>query len=626
MALDPPALTFALQALLNRHESYMADAERDRLELVAQIERLQNDKLELEASNERTQQENKNLMDQIELLHVSVQDADTRIQQLEANLLSSQQTVRRLESATARAADMERQISVLEYEQDTLRGTLSKTEVENRDTMQRWRRAERSIVLLQEQIDRMEQEAKEERERHAEILGRMERQREVERELSTAAGRLKGAAAAKTLSTGDGSGDGKSGNSVISHFVRDLLSDNANLQLGMTELRELLMNSHDEIQALREQLMSHQPLTNQAQSDGSDTRLLSPQSDQMPLRQVHVHHHYHVAPTKRTAAKGKKKRDSLVPGQFNLGQGTLASPMHSPRPSLTLSDANVPNGLVSPIQDAHIIRHKKRDSASSNWLPSKRDSINTAISSRRDSIFSDRPSEYAASSVPSSPVSSRRMSLLSTCGGDDGECMTPSARRHRKHASEISVQGAIHAIAEEEDRGGSGSRPSQLTLRRLGTASAVVSDVVVQSTLSFQPTSDIRSSLAIASLSAATRHNAAGDATSVYSTSPSSASADGKEKGRKWTKWMPWSGSSSSSSSSPATTVPSSANSDSEISEGADRAAAAATAKPAKDSLRDTLQVPAFRNPGVNQPGVIPGYWQSVKARSLAARAMTEGQ
>ncbi|KAG7110033.1 hypothetical protein HYQ44_011308 [Verticillium longisporum] len=202
------SLTFSLQALLARHEAYMADAERDRLELTARIEQLETDKRELQADNARTVEENRALLDQLETLNNSVNSSDTRIQSLEATLLSSQQAVRRLEGAAVRAAELERHVALLEREQMQLQNTLISTESESRSALNRWKKAERGIPELQEQLERMEKETKDERERHVEAMGRVERQREMEKELNTAAGRLKGAAAAKSLDKG------KNGSSV----------------------------------------------------------------------------------------------------------------------------------------------------------------------------------------------------------------------------------------------------------------------------------------------------------------------------------------------------------------------------------------------------------------------------
>ena len=47
-------LTFALQALLLRHEAYVADSERERHQMMDTIERLESEKLALEAKNAQT--------------------------------------------------------------------------------------------------------------------------------------------------------------------------------------------------------------------------------------------------------------------------------------------------------------------------------------------------------------------------------------------------------------------------------------------------------------------------------------------------------------------------------------------------------------------------------------------
>ncbi len=59
------SLTFALQALLHRHESYMAEAEEDRRKLHDNIETLEREKREVEAQNARIVEENRNLLDEL---------------------------------------------------------------------------------------------------------------------------------------------------------------------------------------------------------------------------------------------------------------------------------------------------------------------------------------------------------------------------------------------------------------------------------------------------------------------------------------------------------------------------------------------------------------------------------
>ncbi|KAI1499883.1 hypothetical protein F5X99DRAFT_419664 [Biscogniauxia marginata] len=434
------------QALLARHEAYMADAERDRYELTARIEQLEMDNKELEARNARTIEENRDLLDQLELLNSTVNDSEGRIKSLEATLLSSQQTVRRLEGETARAEALERQLISLEQEQAELQSSLILSQEEARSAMFRWKRAERGINDLQEQLERMEKEAKEERDHHVEMINRIERQREMEKELNTAAGRLKGAAAAKSLNHGNGR------TSVVGHFVRDLLQDNANLQHGIAELREMLMNSNDEIQALRDQLVYHQPLgdgeINTTQTLRSELEPKDPPSDQQQSSRVsqelHIHHHYHVSTPKQEPKKPRKKRLGITPNGGFVPLGT-----------------SLPNASPTSLVRHQSTQHSKRDSQRSNrWS---------------GSIYSEQTSEFAPSSVPSSPQSHRRNSLFDhtidtsfpTSPATTVDPMSPGwPCSHRRQQSNMSTRSfqipsnlalppavppQAHAIIEESD-------------------------------------------------------------------------------------------------------------------------------------------------------------------------------
>jgi hypothetical protein len=417
-----PALTFALQALLARHEAYMASAERDRVELNARIEQLQLDNAALQESNDRTIEENRALLDRLAQLNGTVSASELKIRSLEAALQETQLTIKRLESAAARAADMERHIATLEGDQERMQSEVAHSEEEARSALYRWRMAERSLRDMQDQLERMEKEAKEERERHVEVIGRMERQRAMEKDLDTAAGRLKGAAAAKNLN------DGKNGSSVVSHFVRDLLQDNANLQLSMAELREMLMNSNDEIQNLREQLMYHQPVKGEVSAASTLRAELEPPTPVVEKRisqELHVHHHYHVSP-KAELKKPKWKRHSLNPGVF--------TPPVASSPSTPNTRRWQPN-KSSPTPA--LLSHSTRGSI-------------TSLPPPRWSYLSDEPSDFALSSVPSSPLSNHRNSMFDRGAADVSLPASPTTsvdpispswfNAHRKRSSEASIR------------------------------------------------------------------------------------------------------------------------------------------------------------------------------------------
>ncbi|KAL4945940.1 hypothetical protein BDV06DRAFT_174379 [Aspergillus oleicola] len=299
------------QALLHRHESYMAEAEEDRRRLVANIETLEREKRQVEAENARIVEENHNLLDELEGLNKAVADSDAHAKSLTAALEGSEAELRNLTAAAARAADLEAQLAHMEVEQSKLHESLSVAEEDSRSAIDRWKKAECTLQNLNDQVDRIEKEAGEERERHAELIQRMERRRTVERELDGAAGRLKGAAAAQNI--------GRGGTTVVSRFVKDILQDNANLQLGIVELREMLESSNQEVQNLRDQIVSHQPLAPAGEPERPATTLsqeLSANESRRVSQEFHIHHHYHTPPVaakkeKSSLFRRSKKRRSL---------------------------------------------------------------------------------------------------------------------------------------------------------------------------------------------------------------------------------------------------------------------------------------------------------------------------
>ncbi|EGP91104.1 uncharacterized protein MYCGRDRAFT_34911 [Zymoseptoria tritici IPO323] len=296
------------QALLVRHEAYIADSEKEREAMNVHIQTLENEKKMLEEQNATVIEENRSLLDQLESLNNAVAESDIQVTNLQATLRSAHQELHKLSSLASRTEHLEQQLAEFEREQALWQATVHEKEGAERSALRRWQQAERTLLHLQEQTERIEREAKEERERHVEVLQRMERRHAVERELGSAAGRLKGAAASK------GAGQDANGPTVVSHFVKDILQDNANLQMGIVELRDMLQTSNEEVETLRSQLSVHQPV---AEDSIADTTLLATRphlSEEMrraTSQELHVHHHYHAPPaTPKTASirKPKKKR------------------------------------------------------------------------------------------------------------------------------------------------------------------------------------------------------------------------------------------------------------------------------------------------------------------------------
>ncbi|KAL8653908.1 MAG: hypothetical protein Q9226_003649 [Calogaya cf. arnoldii] len=344
------SLTFALQSLLARHEAYVLEAEEERRRMAATVDKLECDKKELDASHTKIIEENRTLLVQLDDMNNTVSTSDTHIQSLNATLHSTRQELSRLNALAARTSQLEAQLSFMEIEQASLHERLAASQDDHHSAIDRWKDAERTIGHLQEQIDRIEVESKEESERHAEVMNRFERRRDVERQLENAAGRLKGAAAATTLGK---STDGN--NNVVSHFVKDILADNASLQMGIMELREMLMGSNDEVQKLRQLMMDHQEVPSDEHAESPKATLEDDLERSTPagpesVPALHVHHHYHeasnvVAPSRQRSIKARRPRKRRV----DSGTSTPRSGLEAPRTPWTPTPRTQPPSSVTTI-------------------------------------------------------------------------------------------------------------------------------------------------------------------------------------------------------------------------------------------------------------------------------------
>ncbi|KAL9137002.1 MAG: hypothetical protein Q9175_001786 [Cornicularia normoerica] len=429
------SLTFPLQALLARHEAYVAEAAEERRKMAGTIEKLETDKKETEASNARTIKENRYLLDQLEEMNDTVSNSDAQIISLNATLQSTRKELKRLTVLAAKTSHLEAQLASLESEAADLHQQVVAREEKEQTAVQRWKGAERTISTLQEQLDRIDREAREERLRHAEVVKRFERRRAVERELENAAGRLKGAAAATTLGK-DGS------NSVVSHFVKDILQDNANLQLGIVELREMLVGSNEEVENLREQMMLHQPVQLHPEKIGFREDLNSelartPTNEAVLLPDFHVHHHYHPAPKGKTArerpiglARTKKRRTITSPGLRTPSSGTQ-TPRKPRTPSAPFMQVRTGSSAatilsqtsvtIPPIQSHQWSSQSSQAPSSLLSSPQSAFRNSSVFDTMDDNIYSSRPTtpgsialgsprRYPRSSQHNSDVSTRSLS------------------------------------------------------------------------------------------------------------------------------------------------------------------------------------------------------------------------
>jgi hypothetical protein len=401
-------LTFSLQALLVRHEAYIADSEQERKAMTAHIETLESEKVELERKNATVIEENRNLLDQLEALNTAVAESDAHVINLQATLQSTQKELNKLTQLAARTESLERQLADFEREQASWQSSIEAKEESEKSAVRRWQKAERTISNIQEQIERIEREANEEKDRHREIVERMERRHAVEKELGSAAGRLKGAAALK-----NGSDPGAP--TVVSHFVKDILQDNANLQMGIVELREMLNNSNEEVETLRIRLQMHQPPEDEEKLSESPLKRndLREEMTRMNSQELHVHHHYHApsvppAPPKPQALRRPRKKRI---GAFANGYFTPPSGASTPRSSFS-HGSPTPTAAILQQTAASVpqqIPTRNRWSTQSNLTyqslvtssgPSSPQSTTNRTSSIFDRVFSDAGLDSSRPTTP----------------------------------------------------------------------------------------------------------------------------------------------------------------------------------------------------------------------------------
>lgn len=427
----------------------MVEADRDREKMSHSISALENKISELEFANSRTTDANKGLLGTLEDANIDMCMSESRIRELQEELDvvhvsdyiqvhfctfryvsiggrrrgadTSQEELARISATAARTEVLEAQLAVLEAEQEELRNTVTTTKAEKRSAVLRWKKAERTLNELEQQVERIEVENQLEKARSQNLLDRLEQKRVVDPK------------------TGHSSPTALQDRTQLSRFMKEILAENGHLQIGITELRDMLMASQEEVNRLREQL--------QEIGVQRDRSPLSQELGRSPSTQTIVHHYHYHAPTKekgapKSIARRPKKRRGPLGGEGFLslervgGSPPSAFSKRWSTGSRATSGAASP-GLTSPVSTFHessIFDHafagpesSRPSSADSNYrappAQSKRSSTSSSKYARRsDSSFGIPPfsilhtteevpsdHDYSGPSSPAVPIPTNKL-------------------------------------------------------------------------------------------------------------------------------------------------------------------------------------------------------------------------
>lgn len=315
------SLTWSLQALLVRHETYVAEAERDRQRLDKQVSALEARLIELDDNNKRLVDDNAILSSKLDQKRVVVAQSDVQIHSLTTILEAAQQEIQNLSGLASRTEQLQARIVRFETDRSQLQDDLVRARNDEQAAHAKSKDAKKESDRLRDAVARLETMLAGEHKETSGDAARIERRCAVEREIEEREMRAK-----RLNGSRSGSGD-KRGGEVVSSFVREILQDNAHLQLKMLELQDSLQTSNEEVDDLRAQLEEHNRYAPQLDTPPEDDEDAEDEvaavADRKLSRKVsqelHVHHHYHgpkkshsVSRTRSVGQRQRRKRQSVA--------------------------------------------------------------------------------------------------------------------------------------------------------------------------------------------------------------------------------------------------------------------------------------------------------------------------
>lgn len=235
------------QAILVRHQGYIATAEKEKAERISTIntlkERINLANLDISKSTANNAQ----LVKQVSVVSESLFVSEAKVEQLTRTLQDQHSQLVKANNSAAKTESLESQISILESTRETLQQECQMAVREKRLAEARWRKTERKLEKLTLQYERLEEEAVD----GIDLSGQVN------------------------------SNSPNEPATPMQEFIKTLLQENSALEATAFDLREQLAASKEELKDLRNQL-KQVSRTGYSEADSQ--------------REVHHHHHFHVLP------------------------------------------------------------------------------------------------------------------------------------------------------------------------------------------------------------------------------------------------------------------------------------------------------------------------------------------
>lgn len=332
-----------MQSLLARHEAYVAETAKELANRSTQICDLEDKNESLREENSRIAAENDGLFSRIDVLNRSVDESEAQLSSLTATLRRTEAESQRLKTLAARTETLEEQLSGLETELEALQSTLETTVEEERVTKHRWRESQRVIFDLEAQVEMIEREATMDGSRRQRSHNHPVERHRPHRSVTES---IKPKPALGTSAT-----------DAVTKFLKEVIEENARLQMNTAELEAMLVRSQEESEQLRDQVAASSPI----REDSADVIVQPERSLDQELQNDHP------ASLMRNVTHRRPPRLRASMSNRQLRRTRWSTDSHYSRPSM--SNFSMASTWTGQASDSDSTRPTSPESA---WSPTTR--------------------------------------------------------------------------------------------------------------------------------------------------------------------------------------------------------------------------------------------------------------